>query len=365
MKKKINVILAALLCVVLLAGCSAPKSNDAPKDGSTTESTSGGELKKIKVGTMPTTIGVPLQYAYEQGYFSDLGLDVEIVLFPQGAPINEALAAKQIDAAASGLASVFALSNDLATWVAEGNTTGGMGIYVREDSKLLEKQGEIDGKPDMYGDADLIKDLQILGPLGTAAQFNSIRYAQQFGLIDTDIEQVHMEYGPALQAFKAGEGDAIASCPPFSYDAKASGFILAASFEDATEAPLRDGIIVRKDLADSKREEFKLLVEGYYKACQDFMDDPQLRFDYSMKWFTDNGREYTKEDLELEIEDRDYITKDFMLKDDYIYGKGMVEIGRFFAQDGKITEDSLPNIPNNFDTSIIKDIMDIEFEVAE
>jgi hypothetical protein len=38
-------------------------------------------LTKIKVGNMPTTTGVPIQYAFEKGYFKDEGLDVAHVGF--------------------------------------------------------------------------------------------------------------------------------------------------------------------------------------------------------------------------------------------------------------------------------------------
>lgn len=80
---------------------------EAEEEDEDSEKESSGELTKIRVGTQPTTIGVPAQYALEKGYFKEEGLDVDLVLFPTGAPLNEAIAAGELDVAANGLASVF------------------------------------------------------------------------------------------------------------------------------------------------------------------------------------------------------------------------------------------------------------------
>ncbi len=74
---------------------------------------------KIRVGTMPNHIGVPIQYAADQGLYKEAGLDVEVILFPTGAPINEALSAGKIDLAGSGMASVFALASGDAYWLGD------------------------------------------------------------------------------------------------------------------------------------------------------------------------------------------------------------------------------------------------------
>lgn len=77
------------------------------------------EGSKLVVGTMPLTVGVPVQHALEQGYYADEGLDVEVIIFPTGAPINEAYGAGQLDVAVSGLASVFSLALGTTHWIGE------------------------------------------------------------------------------------------------------------------------------------------------------------------------------------------------------------------------------------------------------
>ena len=96
----------------------------------------------LNVGTMPLTMGIPVLYAQEQGYFEDAGLDVNVELFATGAPINEAIAANELDIAVSGFASVYSLANANCSWLAHLSTTGGMALYARADSETAQS-GEV------------------------------------------------------------------------------------------------------------------------------------------------------------------------------------------------------------------------------
>ncbi|MDR1157760.1 MAG: ABC transporter substrate-binding protein [Oscillospiraceae bacterium] len=375
MKKAFSILLALALLTALLVGCAnteQPSSGPTPPPGSAQTSPSGGQtppsetpnFKKLTVGTMPLTVGVPVQYAYDNGFYADEGLDVEIIIFATGAPINEAYSAGQLDIAVSGLASVYSLANGNAKWVGEINSTGGMGIYVRPNSPILDVKGQVQGKPDIYGSADLVRGVKILGPLGTTAQFNAIGYAKCFGLSSADIEQVHMEYGPAYQAFQSGEGDAFAANPPFSFQAEEAGYVCAASFEDSTGVSLMDGIFCTLDMSDNRHEELVRFIRATYKACE-ALQDYDTRFAFSKEWFNANGKEYDDKTLASEIAVRDYIDKAYMSQPSYVYGKGMTEIASFFVDDGKIEPANFPNVQASYDKSIIKEALGIDFTVDQ
>jgi ABC-type nitrate/sulfonate/bicarbonate transport system substrate-binding protein len=376
MKKAFSILLALTLLTALLAGCanSEQPSSSATPPPSSAQTTSNGDqasqtseapdFKKLTVGTMPLTVGVPVQYAYDNGFYADEGLDVEIIIFATGAPINEAYSAGQLDVAVSGLASVYSLANGNAKWVGEINSTGGMGIYVRPDSPILNVKGQVQGKPDIYGSVDLVRGIKILGPLGTTAQFNAIGYAKCFGLSSADIEQVHMEYGPAYQAFQSGEGDAFAANPPFSFQAEEAGYICAASFEDSTDVSLMDGIFCTLDMFDNRHEELLRFIRATYKACAE-LQDYDTRFAFSKAWFNDNGKEYDDKTLASEIAVRDYIDKTYMSRPEYVYGKGMTEIANFFVDDGKIEQANFPNVQASYDGSIIKEALGIDFAIDQ
>ena len=237
LKKLTGCIVACALVGTALAGCGGNGNDSSSADAAGDGQKVSGESAKydtLNVGVIVTTVGIPAQYAEDMGYFDEEGLDVNIIVFPTGNPLNEAIAAKQIDIGCSGFASIYSLANGDSKWIADINTTGGMGIYARADSPIAQQKGNVADHPDMLGSADTLKGAKILGPLGTSAQFATEGYISQFGLSGEDVEEVHMEFAPAYQAFLAGEGDLISSTVPFTYDAPDQGLVQVASFEDAT-----------------------------------------------------------------------------------------------------------------------------------
>jgi ABC-type nitrate/sulfonate/bicarbonate transport system substrate-binding protein len=257
-------------------------------------SESTGNLK-IRVGTMPNHIGVPIQYAFDNGLYEKAGLDVEVILFPTGAPINEALSAEKIDLAGSGMASVFALASGDAYWLGDYvKTVAGLGVYVRPDSPVLKEKGNVPGKPNIYGSAATVKGLVILGALGTSDQFEAVAWAQSFGLTGNDIKMLNMDRGPAVQAFKTGQGDAIAcGGPPYNYELEAAGFIQAASLNDVSGMDIADGMLGRKKFVDAHPEAVKKFIEITYSVIDQLYASDKMVADYAMGFYNDNGKKYT------------------------------------------------------------------------
>ena len=374
----LSTLLALLFLTTIIIGCGAqtpatqspPPGSSSPAPASPSPGGATGNasppiedsFKKITVGTMALSMGVAVQYAFEKGFFEEEGLEVEILLFPTGVPINEAYAAGQLDIAVSGMASVYSLANGRAKWIGEINSTGGLGVFVRPDSPVLSAKGQIPGKPNMYGNADLLRGLTVIGPLGTASQFNMIRWAQQFGLSPSNYNHVHMEFGAGYQAFLSGEGDAVTLNPPFSFQALDQGFVLAASFEDATETLLMDGMFCTVDMYENRREELVRFVRSIYRAQAD-LQDYNTRFDFSLRWFNESGREYTPESLAAEIAARDYIFEGSMTGPGYTFGKGMTEIAGFLITTHMIRPRDFPNVQASFAPDIIFEALGIQFEV--
>lgn len=132
------------------------------------------------------------------------------------------------------------LANADCSWVADVNTTGGMGLYARSDSDIAQCAEE----NGLIGSADTLKGIQILEPLGTAVQYMTESYAEKYGLTPNDINQVNMEYASAYQAFTTGEGDAMAANPPYSYQLEEEGYTKLCSFEDATGVNMCDRAVL-------------------------------------------------------------------------------------------------------------------------
>lgn len=349
-KMKAKKLLSVVLSMSLMAGLST---------GMATVVSADSKYDTLNVGTMALTCGIPILYAQEQGYFEDAGLDVNIELFATGAPINEAIAAKELDVAVSGFASVYSLANADCSWIADVNTTGGMGLYARSDSDIAKCE-EKDG---LIGSADALKGLQILEPLGTAVQYMTESYAAKFGLEPYDINQVNMEYASAYQAFTTGEADAMAANPPYSYQLENEGYTKLCSFEDATGVNMCDGCFVRNEVEEERSEEIQLFVDCIVKAMDDLQDD-DLRAEYTRKVYDENAISCTDEDLQHEIADRKYVGTEYMKGEDYKLGEAWVAITDFLVNAEKITADNAPNVEKSILSKYVSNTTGVEIPVA-
>lgn len=372
MKKAITLFLALAMVLTMLAGCAPTepvKTPDAPvsTDAGTSPETQAPAktYDTLRVGMMPFGGNVPARYAYDHGYFEELGLKIEFYQFANGAGINEALAAQQVDVGVSGLAMIFSLASGTCKMLSETNSSGGMGIYVRADNPVLQHKGEIAGKPDMYGSADTIRGLKILGQLGTSSQYNVIGWVKQFGLTENDIEMVNIDLGTDLTAFQAGEGDAIAASRPYSFKLEAEGYVCAAYFEDATDTTLFDVIVARNEIVEGRREELVLFLKAYYRALEEIAANDELRFTESMNYFKSQGREYSEDDMRSEMRVNQYVSTAYMQQQGYSFGKAMINIGNFYSEGGKIEASQLPNVAASFDASMLQEALGITFEVAK
>lgn len=363
LKRILSIML--ILVITLLAGCGSKSVSDL-SSGDVAEKDSSSDSNNnvvIRVGTQPTTVGTPLDYAMQKGWFDEAGIKIERVLFPTGAPINEAIAAEQLDIALNGLATVYAVAAGDVTWIGEINSASGLNVYVRPDNPILEHKGEIKELENVYGSSDTVKGIEILGPLGTAAQFNAITWTGHFGVSANDYKMLSMDYGPATQAFLAGEGDAIASSPPYTYQLAEAGMVPVAAMEEVSGITLMDGICVRNKYLESNRDDVKKFMGIIYKAQEELGNDDTLVFDTCLKYYNDNGREYDDAKMNNEIKERDFVDEEIMSDPDYRFGSVIVGMGDFYVKDGKIDPADAPNIKKGLDPTILEEIYGFDIKV--
>ena len=351
-KRALSLLMAGTFVLAGTTACNKTPSGDGSQGGS------GGET--LNVGALVSTVGIPAIYAEEKGYFDEAGLDVNIIIFPTGAPVNEAIAAKQIDVACSGFASVYSIANADCSWIADINSTGGIGLYARPDSDIAKATTEVDGLT-FHGSAETVKGAQVLEPLGTSAQFITECYVEKLGLTGTDVNQVHMEYGPGFQAFVAGEGDILSVSPPYSYDCLDKGYVAIASFEDATGVEMMDGCFARNDILESRSEDVKTFLKVLVKAMDELQDE-DVRFEYTINKYHENAQEFTDENMRKEIADRKYMGTEFISQSDYVMGEAWLPISEFLVDVGKITEDAQPNVVKNINPSILSEVTGLDIK---
>lgn len=333
--RKILCILTALTLVLGTGGCSAKK-------------------EVLRVGSMPVAVGVPLQYAYDQGWFKDAGLDVEIVMFQTGATINEAMAAKELDVSVIGTAAVFAMSNNVVEWIGEGCIAGGCGIYAMKDCDMAGEKGNIPEHPEILGSQETIRGKKFLVPLGTSAEYNVIKYLEKFDLKPADVNIIQMDYGPGLQALISGQGDAFAAGPPFTFQAADAGAVCLATHEAATDSNLVDGIVARKEISSKRQADIEKFLEIYYRAVDVLAKDEKVRYDVSMAYYNNNGISYDDELLNQEISVKKFVTADMIKDPDYVFGKGLLDMAQFYTRDGKVKTEDIPNLIQNMNTTFLE-----------
>ena len=123
--KRIFAMVLAVTVMTGLTACggasSAGVSSSAKVENSASDASGDGTFtasgKTLNVGVQSNIISIPTVYAKEKGYFDELGLDVNLIMFPNGSPENEGLAAEQLDLASNGLASVYSTASGLCDWI--------------------------------------------------------------------------------------------------------------------------------------------------------------------------------------------------------------------------------------------------------
>lgn len=118
-------VVALTLGTILLGGCGSEKQDAA-----------SNEPVKVKVAWSPSACGAPIFAAYENGYFKDEGLDVEMIQV-DAAHVSEAVGAGQVDVL-NGLVSkmIKPMENGLAVQATTGLHRGCIKLLTKSDSDI-------------------------------------------------------------------------------------------------------------------------------------------------------------------------------------------------------------------------------------
>ena len=319
---------------------------------------SSGEGQTLNVGTQANYIGAPAYYAQEKGFFEDAGLDVNLIIFDSGAPVNEALAAGEIDVGQSGFASIYSMTSDVCSWVMEvDNAYRQQTLFCAPDNPLLSEPG-VNG---IHGSADTVKGLTAVCTTGTTSQFHVEQYAAMFGLQPSDITELSMDFSAQYQAFVSGQADLISASGVSVYQIEDAGYEAIGTFEDIVGLNLCDGITVKKDVLETRRDDIVLYLQCIQKAMDELGADSDLRFEYLKQFYADRGQEIEDSVLQRLSDDTLYMTTDVISEPDYELGSQWPGISDFLMENGQIDEDGRANVEPNIDSSLLTEATGIEF----
>ncbi len=363
MKKRTLAMVLTLVVAVSAAGCGADtgktnstETNNVKKEATGEKPTASGE--KLVVGTLANWVGLPVWYAQEEGYFKEVGLDVEIVNFgSQGTLVNEAMAADECDIAVSGMASVYALSTGMYKYIGDGCLTiSGETLYCRPDSEIYKNGPDENG---VYGSKEVLKDAVILGPMNTTAQMNAIAYMEYFGYDANSFTFTNLDYSSSLAAFGSGEGDLVAVNPTYASYLEEDGYVQAADFTQISDQDIIDAIYCQNELLETRSGDAELFLSCYYRACEDMLANQDKRVKIAYDWYTAEGLDYSEKDVVNECSQKSYFTVDTVDAVDageHPLGSFMKYAGDFLKNNDKITEEDLKNVEASIDNSYVANI---------
>lgn len=181
------------LGIVALGGCGSGKEK---------------EKSLIRVGTMPYYLGVPIEVIQDKGLDEKYGFSMEVVDFPSGGSMSEALGAGEWDIGPIGAGGMTAVSNYNAMLIADVEyEMDGAWIIARPDSDIVAAGSNLSDYPEVIGSTDTVKGKTVLGTVGNISHYMAIDYVSKFGLSIEDVEFLNMETSNVYTAFVSGQGD--------------------------------------------------------------------------------------------------------------------------------------------------------------
>ncbi len=171
---------------------------------------SSSSANTIKQGYVPSTGDALVFIAYEEGFFKDEGLDVQLTQFSSVVDENNALAADKIDVMAGGVGEPLNL-------ISKGQNLSVIGGIMAGDSAVISSPGKVAELQDIQnfkGKTVATVRTSTGDVIWKAALLNA-------GINESSINIVEFKTpGDVIQAVKSGKADAGIVWPPFEYTAE-------------------------------------------------------------------------------------------------------------------------------------------------
>lgn len=242
---------AMVILLCLLLTMSVVWANGSTENASTTG------LTKVKIGYMPNLISASIAAICDQeGYFTEYGLNAELVKFTSGPPEFAAMAAGDLDAGIIGHgAHLLAIQGQAEIFYFEclGNS----------DKVMTRSETGIKTAADLKGKT-------IACVLGTSSEALLNLTLESAGLTKSDVKIVSMDQNGAGTALIAGQVDAAAIWSPMTVtvqDALKEKIVIISSIGDfADKAPSPGSWITSAKLIKNNPETVKALTKCFLKA---------------------------------------------------------------------------------------------------
>lgn len=327
-------LFALVLAFVLMGSMTACKSRNLPA---------------LRVGVLASYYSAAIYYADAIGYDTLAGIDLQLVEYASGAPMNESFAAGELDLADMGPAAVHAVGKYGAKVIAQNARQVAVHLMVSADSPLLSAEDE----SGIYGSARMIRGMTFMGPSGTYAHYLIIGYLDHFGLTMDDIHYVDMQYPQALEAFERGECDVCCMQNPNVFDAS---YASLGSPQDI--APMYENLICSGAAYDESFDALVRALSVIYRAQEDFLADDDLAAKWLSEYYAKEGYGASQEAVMEEIQKQKPLLS---LKEAAAVpvGESLADAAVFMQSLGLISQEQADAVKANAVTDVLKVACDL------
>jgi NitT/TauT family transport system substrate-binding protein len=248
--------LALLTGAALTAGCGSD-DGDAGAD----TAGSGGSSDPIVLGYSAWPGWFPWAVTEEQGFFDEVGVEVELTWFDDYLASLTALSAGQLDANSQTLNDTLvgvSAGDDQVVVLVNDNSAGNDAIIVDESITSIE---QLAGKT-------------VAAEPGVVDHFLLLQGLDSVGLTEDDIEFSGLPTADAAAAFSNGEFDATGVFAPFTLQAleREGSHVLFDSADFPGTIP--DFLVLNRDVVDQRPEDVQKLVDAWYMTLEWIEDNP-------------------------------------------------------------------------------------------
>ena len=357
MRKKVWRI-AAIVFVMMISMVSVIGCNQRNEEQVTGEKEESSDLITIRAGSMPYYASVPLQVIKDEKLDEKYGFKLEILSFPSGGPMADALGAGEWDVGPIGAGGMVAVPYYNAKLNADVELEmDGAWIIARPDSDIVKAGNTLKEYPDVIGSTETVRGKTFLGTVGNISQYMALNYASLFDLSGTDINFMNMETANVYTAFVSGNGYlACIGSPSAGQKLLDEGYVLVGGLKQQGRAQ-QDSILVSNDFYENNREDTVNFMKAWLTATEMLNSDPEYEIEMVTKFYTESGRtDFTEKDV---IEECGW--NEFIDKDNYTerpMGQWMSDLVDFMVEEGTMEKEASEAMRENIKDDIIIEAVD-------
>ena len=345
--RKIMILFMLGLGLLLLVGCTPGSARESATE----------DLPVLRVGTFPNRMSLSTWYIVENGLDIENGFRIDLTEFSGGGgvPVNEAMGAGLLDVAHIGSpaavnsAAVFGAKIIAAT--SEGSI---ISLFARPDSAIVQAGNTVDRFPNLIGCAESLRGADFLFPFGTMSQIAVARYVDAFGLEMEDVVSLNMQHPSAYQAFRAGEGDIVATSTPNCFAALDEGFVRVGALH-YVDVPMYAVLIANSNIYEEKRETIKKFLALTFEINDMLTADLDYQATLMQELYRINGVDVSIEEIRDEMAVLYLVTSEKARIIDH--GIAVIETAEFYIEIGILEEEKMDAVRNSIDLTLLREVL--------